>query len=181
MINIGYDLLAGAAEKKVSFFKRDKGAYFISSMLAGVYVGICMVTIQVMAGMFDNFVAPYVKEMADEAHRLGARIMFHSCGDVTAYIPSIIACGVDILNPIQPVGNMTTAALQRYKGKIAFHGGIDVQKLLPEGPPEAIKREIRRYAAELGPGYIACPAHLFQPDTPPEHIAAFYEARCAFS
>ena len=56
MINIGYDLLAKAAEKKVSFFRQDKGAYFVSSMLAGFYVGICMVTILVMAAMFNNFV-----------------------------------------------------------------------------------------------------------------------------
>jgi nitrite transporter NirC len=56
LINIGYELLANAAEKKISFYKKDKAAYFVSSMLAGAYVGICMVAILVMAGMFDNFV-----------------------------------------------------------------------------------------------------------------------------
>jgi len=55
MINIGYDLLAAAAEKKIHFFKSDKLAYFISSSLAGVYVGFCMITILVMAGFMDNF------------------------------------------------------------------------------------------------------------------------------
>jgi len=55
MINIGYDLLAAAAEKKISFFKEDKIAYFISSALAGMFVGLCMITILVMAGSLDNF------------------------------------------------------------------------------------------------------------------------------
>jgi len=55
MINIGYDLLGVAAEKKISFFKEDKLAYFISSALAGVYVGLCMITILVMAGALDHF------------------------------------------------------------------------------------------------------------------------------
>jgi len=55
MINIDYNLVEAAAKKKVSFFKKEKGAYFISSMLAGVYVGLCMITILVMAGALDNF------------------------------------------------------------------------------------------------------------------------------
>jgi nitrite transporter NirC len=55
MINIGYNLLGTAAEKKISFFKKAKIAYFISSMLAGVYVGICMITILVMQGMLNDF------------------------------------------------------------------------------------------------------------------------------
>jgi len=56
LINVGYDLLRTAAEKKVRFFKTNKIAYFVSSMLAGVYVGLCMITILVMKGMFENFV-----------------------------------------------------------------------------------------------------------------------------
>jgi len=55
MINIDYNLVEAAAKKKVSFFKKEKGAYFISSMMAGVYVGLCMITILVMAGALDNF------------------------------------------------------------------------------------------------------------------------------
>ena len=55
MINIGYTLLGSAAEKKISFYKKDKIAYFISSALAGIYVGICMITILVMAGMLNDF------------------------------------------------------------------------------------------------------------------------------
>ncbi|MCL2709132.1 MAG: formate/nitrite transporter family protein [Defluviitaleaceae bacterium] len=55
MIKEGYCLLFDAAGKKVEFYKSSKPAYFISSLLAGLYVGICMVTILVMGGMFDNF------------------------------------------------------------------------------------------------------------------------------
>jgi len=55
MINIDYNLVESTAKKKISFFKKEKGAYFISSMLAGIYVGLCMITILVMAGALDNF------------------------------------------------------------------------------------------------------------------------------
>jgi nitrite transporter NirC len=54
MINIGYDQVAEAAAKKVNFYRTDKPAYFVSSMLAGVYVGICVITVVVMAGIFEG-------------------------------------------------------------------------------------------------------------------------------
>jgi len=127
--------------------------------------------------MFRTFVAPYLTEMADEIHRFGAKVMFHSCGDISSFIPSIIDCGVDILDPIQPVStDMSPKELKKYSGKICFHGGLDIQWLLPYGSCEDLKKELTLYSALLGPGYIASSAHLFQPDTPVENIIAFYNA-----
>jgi len=127
--------------------------------------------------MFGEFVAPYLREMAELIHGLGAKLMFHSCGDVYSFIPQIIACGADILDPIQPAGaDMSPESLSAFAGRVCFHGGIDVQRIMPRGTPDEVRAEVRRYARLLGPGYIACPAHLFQPDTPAENIAAFYQA-----
>jgi nitrite transporter NirC len=55
MINMDYINLSAAAGKKVDFLKKDKFAYFVSSMLAGICVGICMITILVMYGMLNDF------------------------------------------------------------------------------------------------------------------------------
>jgi len=126
--------------------------------------------------MFKEFIAPYLKEMAAFIHSLGAYIMFHSCGDISSFIPEIINCGVDIINPIQPTTKgMRPEALSVYSDRICFHGGIDVQELLPNGTPHDVQEEVRRYAQALG-RYIACPAHIFQPDTPVENIIGFYGA-----
>ena len=127
--------------------------------------------------MFNKFVAPYLLEMSELIHGFGVKLMFHSCGNIYPLIPDIINCGVDVLNTIQPTGgHMTPESLKNFAGRICFHGGMDVQTLLPSGTPEQIKREARKYAETFGTGYIACPAHLFQPDTPPENIIAFYQA-----
>jgi len=127
--------------------------------------------------MFDEFIAPYLIEMAETIHNFGAKIMFHSCGDISSFIPAIINCGVDILHPIQPVNiNMSPENLKRYSGQISFHGGIDVQWLLPKGSVSEIQNEIKRYSSILSPGYIACAAHNFQPDTPAENMIAFFQA-----
>jgi len=67
--------------------------------------------------------------------------------------------------------------LQReFGGRLSFHGGIDMQNLLPKGSPAEVAAEVRRYSEVLGQhgGYILGPAHLFQPDVPPENILAMY-------
>ena len=55
MASIGYGNVAASAQTKISFYKKDKPAYFVSSMIAGICVGICMITILVMAGMLNDF------------------------------------------------------------------------------------------------------------------------------
>lgn len=129
-------------------------------------------------GMFRQFVAPYLKEMVERIHRLGGRAMFHSCGMVRPFIPDLIGLGVDVLDPIQPTGpEMEPEGLKRDFGdQLSFHGGLDMQNLLPRATPAQVEAEARRYCevAGAGGGYILGPAHLFQPDVPPENILALY-------
>jgi uroporphyrinogen decarboxylase len=129
-------------------------------------------------GMFRQFVAPYLKEMVERIHRLGGRAMFHSCGMVRPFIPDLIGLGVDVLDPIQPTGpEMEPEGLKRDFGdRLSFHGGLDMQNLLPRATPAQVEAEARRYCevAGAGGGYILGPAHLFQPDVPPENVMALY-------
>ena len=129
--------------------------------------------------MFREFVAPYLLEMIEHIHRLGALVLYHSCGAIYSFIPELIHLGVDVLDPIQPTGpEMAPERLEADFGdRLSFHGGIDMQTLLPNGTPQQIKEEVRRYCEVLGRdgGYILAPAHLFQPNVPPENILAFYE------
>ena len=127
--------------------------------------------------MFREFVYPYLKEMADLAHGFGAGLLFHSCGDISSFIPDMIKAGVDVLDPIQPVtDNMLPENLAGFKNDICFHGGMDVQGLLLRATPDEIKAAARRYFEALGPGYILGPTHFFQPDIPPENMIAVYRA-----
>jgi len=130
--------------------------------------------------MFREFVAPYLKEMIDRIHSLGGRVLYHSCGRIRSFIPELINLGVDVLDPIQPSGpDMGPERLKASFGRqLCFHGGIDMQKLLPLGTPAQVREEVRRYCDTLGRGggYILAPAHLFQPDVPPENVLAVYQA-----
>jgi uroporphyrinogen decarboxylase len=131
----------------------------------------------------DHYIFKPLKRLADVVHREGVKLMFHSCGAVREVIPDLIACGVDILNPLQPAAKgMEPAGLKKDFGKdIAFHGGIDIQYLLPRKTPEVVASETHRVArllCEQG-GYILSPSHNIQLDTPTENIQAMYrmEAR----
>jgi uroporphyrinogen decarboxylase len=115
--------------------------------------------------------------------RTKARILYHSCGAITPLIEDLIDLGVDILNPVQPLpGLMDPGALKaRYGQALIFHGGLDVQSLLPNGSPEQVRAHVRRYLDVLGPeSYIMAPANSVQPGTPPENLVAAYEAVCAY-
>ncbi len=128
--------------------------------------------------MFRQFVAPYLRQMIDCIHGLGAKVLYHSCGAIRPFIPELIALGIDALDPIQPVGaEMAPERLvAEFAGRVCFHGGIDMQRLLPHGTPAEVQAEVRRYCRTLGGagGYILGPAHFFQPDVPPENILAMY-------
>jgi uroporphyrinogen decarboxylase len=129
--------------------------------------------------MFREFVAPYIREMVQCIHGLGAKVIYHSCGFVQPFISELIGLRVDVLDPIQPVrSEMLPERLKAdFGGRLCFHGGIDMQHLLPRGSPEQIRAEARRYCDVLGRdgSYILAPAHLFQPDVPPQNILAVYE------
>jgi uroporphyrinogen decarboxylase len=128
--------------------------------------------------MFHQFVAPYLGEMTRLIHALGGRVLFHSCGAIRPFIPDLIDLGVDVLDPIQPTDpEMAPEALKAAFGdQLSFHGGIDMQRLLPRGTPAQVTAEARRYCQALGRGggYILGPAHFFQPDVPPQNVLALY-------
>jgi len=136
----------------------------------------------ISTAMFREFVAPYLREMTGLIHSLGGRALYHSCGTIWPFIPDLINCGVDVLDPIQPTcPEMQPENLKRAFGnRLCFHGGIDMQNLLPKATPTEVAAEVSRYCDVLGAGggYICGPAHLFQPDVPPENILAVYRAAC---
>ena len=106
-------------------------------------------------------------------------IFYHCCGSIREIIDDLIEIGVDILNPIQPKAkNMDGASLKTLYGKkVAFHGGVDTQDILPHGQPSEIRQEVQRLIRVLGRsgGYILAPAHSIQPDVPVDNILALYD------
>ena len=109
----------------------------------------------------------------------GGKVFYHSCGAIEPLINELIDLGVDVLNPIQPrlPGMDPEHLAERFGGRVCFCGGIDMQRLLPQGTPEEVRREVERYVRCLGPGYIIDPANILHPDIPTANVKALYEAK----
>ena len=129
--------------------------------------------------LFDRFVLPWFRRFTEQGHRHGYQVLLHSCGSIHRVIGRLIEAGVDCLHPLQAKArNMDAETLARdFKGKIAFLGGIDTQRVLNQGTPAEVKAEVRRIKSVLGPHLIVSPSHeALLPDVPPRNVAAMAEA-----
>ena len=128
---------------------------------------------------FRQFFLPHLARLTEHARGFGLKVMYHTCGAVADLIPDFIACGIDVLDPVQvSAASMAPEALAaRFRGRIAFHGGISTQTLLPRATPAEVRSVTTETIRALGPtGYIAGPDQWLLPDTPIENMLAMYEA-----
>lgn len=129
--------------------------------------------------MFDEFFLPHYRRLARLMHDHGARIFHHDDGAMWELIPRLIEVGIDVLNPVQyRCGPVDLDWLKNtYGHRLAFHGGVDNQEVLPFGSVEDVRAEVRKCISTLGRGggYILAPCHNLQAVTPVENILAMYE------
>jgi uroporphyrinogen decarboxylase len=129
--------------------------------------------------MFRQFIAPRLKLLVDLAHSHDTKVMFHSCGGITAFIDGLIEIGVDILDPIQVSAvDMDPAQIKsKYGSRICLHGSIDTQYVLPQGTPAQVADNVRHMIDVLGSGggFILAPCHVLQTDVPSDNVCAMYE------
>ena len=130
---------------------------------------------------FGELIAPYFAARIKRTKEIAKCYYWHhTCGSVARLLEQIIACGVDILNPIQTsAAEMDPASLKRRFGdRIVFWGAMDVQQFLPFAKPAEVAAHARELIQQLGKngGYVMAPAHEMQDDIPAENIVAWVEA-----
>jgi len=127
--------------------------------------------------MWRDYFKDNTKKLVNLTHKYGAFYQQHSCGAVRPIIPELIDCGVDVLEPIQKVNGLEPEDLKKTFGdKIAFHGGVDTQFVLPFGTVEEVKKETEHFIKTLNVngGYILMASQGFEGDVPVENIEALY-------
>jgi len=125
---------------------------------------------------WHRFIYPVLKRMYAAVRRAGKFVMIHSCGDVDELFDDLVGIGLNCFNPFQPEVMDVYALLPRYRGRLAFHGGMSTQRTLPFGTTEDVLAESRRLL-ELGRqgGYIFAPAHDVEGDVPLENMLAMID------
>lgn len=134
--------------------------------------------------MFRRFIQPIIRNMvgAIKTFRPDIKVMLHSDGAIARLIPDLIAIGVDVLHPLEPLPAMDLAAIKKqYGGQISFLGGIDISHAMP-GTRQQVIDEVRQRITQLalGGGYILAPSNHLQADVPPENVVTLFETARKF-
>jgi len=126
--------------------------------------------------MFRDLYLPFYEELVAHCHDLGMHFWLHVCGAVTDLLDDFVSIGLDVLHPIQPYAMDQADVAMRYRGKLTFLAGIDVQYLLPGGTAAEVTQGtqwlIDTFDHEEG-GCILAASNGIMPETPLENIAAW--------
>ena len=131
--------------------------------------------------VFKEFYMPYYKKMNDWIHQNTTwKTLKHSCGGIFPILPYLIEGGFDAVNPVQcSAEGMDPQKLKDTYGKdiVFWGGGVDTQKVLPQGTPEEVREQVKQRCEIFSKdgGYIFNTIHIIQADAPVENIAAMIE------
>ena len=155
------------------------GEYFDMIELPGDdYAG--NTNLMISPGMFREFIKPCLERLIRAVRESNpqTKVMLHSDGAITKLLPDLIALGVDVVHPLEPLlATDMPAVKEQFGGQLSFLGGIDISHAM-RGSRQDVIEDARRSIAALGPGggYILAPSNHLQADVPPENVVALFEA-----
>lgn len=129
--------------------------------------------------IFVEHVFPWLKAYCDEAHRLGMKILKHSCGRSLSIFDYFIKAGYDAYESIQPTAGMDIKHLkEQYGNGITLWGGVSNENLIG-GTPDDVEADAvyaLRWAAPGG-GFIYGASHSLAVGASRENILRMKEVR----
>lgn len=130
---------------------------------------------------YRRLLKPWHKRYFDTVRQhTNAFINFHSCGSIYLLLDDLIDLGVDVINPVQVAAkDIDSETLAReYGDRVCFWGGVDTQRILPDGSTEDVRAEVKRLISDFAPGggYVLSAVHNIQTRVPVENIIAMFEA-----
>jgi hypothetical protein len=133
--------------------------------------------------LFDRFVFPRVRELADLVHRQGRRFAYVMTTGVQTLGPRLADAGVDLLYFVDPVqdGVDLEWARDELAPRMALAGGTNALSLA-SGDPARLRDEVRRALDLLGPTnrFILHPVDALFPDTPGEGVETLIADRAHY-
>jgi len=126
-----------------------------------------------------EFCKPRLAKLLEEIRAVRKDIYFfiHSDGNILEILDDIVEIGFDIINPVQPECMDPVVVKKRYGDRITIHGAFSLQKTLPFGSEDDVRKEVRYLVDSLAynGGFIMMPSNVIGFDVPVKNVVALYE------
>ena len=123
-----------------------------------------------------RYIKPRLARMFAPVREAGKFVFLHSCGCVTELFDDLVEIGLNCFNPFQPEVMDVFVVKKAYHGRLAFHGGMSIQKVLPFATREEVRRATQALLdAGKDGGYLFSPSHSVPYDVPPENLVAMMD------
>ena len=130
--------------------------------------------------IFHKHILPWHKKFFDLATSYNLPVLMHTCGSSSWAYEDYIKAGLKGVDTLQPeAANMGPRYLKdTFGGRLFFHGCISTAGPLAYGTVADVVADVRETLDIMMPGggYMLSPTHAIQDNSPPENVAAMYEA-----
>ncbi len=111
--------------------------------------------------MLEKFYGRGYRQITQTAHRYGAKILIHCCGNTRQLLPKFVEWGFDGAHAFEPPAGNDMAEARRVVGKdFCLVGNIDVTHTLVDAPREEVEDAVAAAIHDTsGGGFILAPAH----------------------
>lgn len=135
-------------------------------------------------GIMEEEFFPRLTKVIAPLKRAGIKVCFHSDGDITPILDSLMQCGVDMINPVERNAGMRIGELRKRFGRRLMFSGNVASFPLSFGTPADAAQAVRDCIAEVGPGgghFLQTDSGEFMPDVPLANGLAYFEAARSLS
>jgi hypothetical protein len=100
--------------------------------------------------MFDEFLAPYYRQLVPRIGEMGSIVTVDSDGQVEPLVPWLLEAGLDGTDPLERQAGVDIARLREKFPKLVMIGGFD-KMTMPKGR-EAMRMEFKRLLPVMASG-----------------------------
>jgi len=109
----------------------------------------------------EDYYGDGFRQVTAAAHRHGAKIIIHCCGNTEDLLESFIEWGFDGAHAFEkPAGNSLAAAREKVGDRLCLVGDIDITRTLVDAPRDEVEADVKQAIEDSrGGGFILAPAH----------------------
>lgn len=129
--------------------------------------------------LFFNFLGPKFREVIKGFKDIGYYCIKHCDGDIMPILEYWIDCGIDCIDPIDPLAGMDLGLIkQKYGDRVCIKGNVDCTKTLVYGTEKDVEDEVKACIdqAASGGGYILSSSNMIHSGVKPENYTAMITA-----